>query len=180
LHWPQLLTLCQDYYNSVKPQGLTATQRLFANKLPPRKTSIGESFSPFLPLQSFSSIPSSDTETLRNLLEVPSTPSSTSSSDSLFIPIVRSVDKLSSSLPSTISMNEDFIRASVGFRSIDTMKKQFANLYQDTVKLDIMPADAILDQRCHATMQKEARNIVPVSRPLIFGDIIHMDIVFGP
>jgi hypothetical protein len=70
-----LYNLCQ-YYATAKtkrqldlerPEGfchLTATQRSFANKLPPRKTSNGESFSPFLPLQSFSSIPSSNTKTL--------------------------------------------------------------------------------------------------------------------
>jgi len=38
-----------------------------------------------------------------------------SSSESNYIPIVRSVDKASSSLPNNVTMSEDFIRASVGF-----------------------------------------------------------------
>jgi hypothetical protein len=60
------------------------------------------------------------------------------------------------------------------------MKKHFVNLYQNTIKLDGMPADAVLDQGCYATLRKKARNTNPVSRPLQFGDVIHMDIVFGP
>ncbi len=44
------------------------------------------------------------------------------SSSSDFVPIVRSVDKPSSSLPQTITMTEDNLRACVGFCRIDTMK----------------------------------------------------------
>jgi len=44
------------------------------------------------------------------------------SSSSDFVPIVRSVDKPSSSLPQTITMTEDNLRACVGFHRIDTMK----------------------------------------------------------
>ena len=65
--------------------------------------------------------------------------------DSIFIPIMRSVDKPSSSLPSHIAMSEDFIRSSVGFRKIDTLKKHFSQLYLPAVTLDNTPADAILD-----------------------------------
>jgi len=66
------------------------------------------------------------------------------------IPIIRSVDKSSSSLPNVITMNEDYLRASVGFRRVATMKKHLSTLYQKTV------------------------------RSLYFGETIHMDIVFGP
>ncbi len=39
------------------------------------------------------------------------------------IPTIRSVDKPSSTLPQTLTVSEDFLRASLGFRRIDTIKK---------------------------------------------------------
>jgi hypothetical protein len=90
------------------------------------------------------------------------------------------VDKPSSSLPNIITFSEDLIRASVGFRRIESIKKYFPELYQNTVKLDSTPADAILDVGDMATIRKSPRNTTPVPRPPKFGDVIHMDIVFGP
>jgi hypothetical protein len=37
-----------------------------------------------------------------------------------------------------------------------------------------------LDEGDLSTIQKSSRNTTPVLRPAFFGDIIHMDIVFGP
>ncbi|MFN9980354.1 MAG: hypothetical protein ACK53Y_10590, partial [bacterium] len=50
----------------------------------------------------------------------------------------------------------------------------------DTIKLDNLPADAVLDPGDYATLQKKNRNTSPLSRPSQFGDVVHMDIVFGP
>jgi len=55
-----------------------------------------------------------------------------------------------------------------------------SELYEDTIKLDSLPPDAILDQGDLATLRKTACNTTPVARPLSFGDVIHCDIVFGP
>jgi hypothetical protein len=77
-------------------------------------------------------------------------------------------------------MSEDYIRSCVGFCKIDTMKRQFSTLYQSTVKLNTLPADAVLDEGELATLQKKPRNTTPVPRPLRFADVIHVDIVFGP
>jgi hypothetical protein len=96
------------------------------------------------------------------------------------IPIIRSVDKPSNSLPNIITFSEDLIRASVGFRRIDSIKKFLPELYQHTVKFDTTPADAVLDLGDTSTLCKSPRNTTPVSRPPKFGDVIHMDIVFGP
>jgi len=96
------------------------------------------------------------------------------------VPILRCVDKVSTSLPSRLTFTEDFIRASVGFRRIDSIKQHLKHLYQDTVDLDSMPPDAILDLGECATLKKTPRNTLPVPRPSHFGDVIHMDIVFGP
>jgi len=43
-----------------------------------------------------------------------------------------------------------------------------------------MPPDAVLDIGHFATFPKTPRNTTPVPRPSHFGDVIHVDIVFGP
>jgi len=60
------------------------------------------------------------------------------------------------------------------------MKTHLATLYQNTVALDSSPPDAILDPGDLCNVQKSRCNTTPVCRPPSFGDIIHMDIVFGP
>jgi len=60
------------------------------------------------------------------------------------------------------------------------VKKHFSTLYKDTLKLDNTPLDAILDPGDLATLHKKARNTTPTPRPAHFGDVMHMDIVFGP
>jgi hypothetical protein len=77
-------------------------------------------------------------------------------------------------------MSEDFLRQCTGFRRLDTMLRCFSNLYQDTVKLDNTPADAVLDVGNYATLRKKNRNTTPVPRSSYFGELMHMDIVFGP
>jgi hypothetical protein len=46
--------------------------------------------------------------------------------------------------------------------------------------LDSLLLDAVLDQGDFSTLKKSARNPTPVPRPAKFGEVIHMDIVFGP
>jgi hypothetical protein len=97
-----------------------------------------------------------------------------------FVPTIRSVDKPSSTLPQTISMTEDQLRACVGFCRVDVIRKHLNDLYQPILKLDRLPEDAILDPGFYASMKKKNRNTTPVSRPQQFGDVFHLDIVFGP
>lgn len=96
------------------------------------------------------------------------------------VPILQCVDKPPTSLPSKITFSEDMVRASVGFRRSDTIKRHLPDLYQPTVLLDNLPADAILDSGDLSTMPKVPHNTTPVERPQNFADVIHMDIVFGP
>ncbi len=101
-------------------------------------------------------------------------------SEPVYSPIIRSVDKPSSSIPQVLTFSEDLLRASVGFRRIDSMKQYLHDLYQHTIRLDSSPADAVLDAGNYATLCKKNRNTTPVKCPMSFGDVIHMDIVFGP
>jgi len=50
----------------------------------------------------------------------------------------------------------------------------------DTLYLDSTPVDAVLDPGDLATLHKKARNTTPVPRSMHFGEVMHMDIVFGP
>lgn len=120
---------------------------------------------------------SSDDETIITLNTSPHNDINPSSS---YTPIIHSVEKPSSSLPSVMTLSEDFIRSSVGFRKIDTMKRHFSSLYQNSVKLDTTPADAVLDPGSFATMKKKSHSTTPVARPSSFADVIHMDVIFSP
>jgi hypothetical protein len=77
-------------------------------------------------------------------------------------------------------MSEDYIRAALGFHRIDTLKTHFKDLYQDTMKIDSLPADTVLDAGDLSTIRKTARNTTPVPRPSHFGDALHVDIIFCP
>jgi hypothetical protein len=72
------------------------------------------------------------------------------------------------------------MRSSLGFRRIDIMKHNFSDLYQSSVRLDSSPPDAVLDMGDFTTMRKSARNTTPNTKPSSFGDVMHVDIVFGP
>jgi len=175
----KLLPELRHYYNEIKtkhqlkldvPAGfchLTSTQQHFTTKNPPRKSSTDQDSTPSSmshPLNLCSSLSSDDTTIVTsNLTSTDSAP--IPSSIPTFTPILRSVDKPSSSLPEKNSMSEDFIKACVGYRPIETLKKHFSSLYQPTVTLDHTPADAIIDAGHVATIRKKPRNTTPVVRP---------------
>jgi hypothetical protein len=48
------------------------------------------------------------------------------------------------------------------------------------MKLDSIHVDAVFDIRDTATLHKSPHNTSPVPCPPSFGNVIHMDIVFGP
>jgi hypothetical protein len=62
---------------------------------------------------------SSSMDTSESYVNVDITNTESSSLDAP-IPIIRCVDKPSSSIPNKITVSEDFLRASMGFRRIDT------------------------------------------------------------
>jgi hypothetical protein len=158
----KLLPDLWQYYSSVKtkrqlkldvPAGfrkLPSTQKLIPPKTPPRNSSDSSNLMNTTDtsfIDSFSlQITSDDTTVVTSNCKTPaiSVDSSlplvqhdtVSPLDPEVIPIIRSVDKPSSSLPNTISMTEDYIKTCVGYRCIDTIKRQFSNLYQPTVQFD--------------------------------------------
>jgi len=177
-HLDNILRNLRRYYKEVKskrqlglevPAGfrsLSELQKTFQNFSPPRRS------------KSATNLPSSDSLALHKISEImdmtPVTdipeqttmmaaaqtssddlvsdmPTCDSSHDSTHLPIIRSVDKVSSTLPIKIAMTEDYIKSCVGFRKVDTIKKFFSSLYTDNVILDNTPPDAILDSGDLAT-----------------------------
>jgi len=135
-----LLSSLRNYYQTVKtkrqldleiPAGfrrLNNHQRLFGcSKLPQHASKEMESLSDIMESNTPLDPPSHSIP--------PEELTPTSSSINIVPPIIRAVDKASSSLPSKISMSEDYIRGCIGFRRIDTIKQYFPTLYQDTVSV---------------------------------------------
>jgi len=130
--------------------------------------------------QNITSLPEGYLQSTSNTKSPDSFDSLANDSSTVPVPMLQCIDKPSSSLPSHITFTKDFICASVGFRRIDTMKANLHSLYKDTISLDTLPPDAILDQGDFANLQKSFRNTTPVPQPSPFGEVIHMDIDFGP
>jgi hypothetical protein len=185
-----LLKELRTYYDDVRqqrklslplPSGFrqqTNLQRMYQSFTPPCKSTVSDDQTNISTEQT-TNRSSSTAQTLPSLHRL-SEDSCTNNSVESHVPILQCIDKVSSHLPSNITFSEDIIRASVSFRRIDTIKNHLGHLYQNTVKLDGLPADAVLDLGDVSTLSKVARNTVPVPRPKHFADVIHMDIVFGP
>jgi hypothetical protein len=144
-----LIQSLQDNYNVVKtnrqlgldvPAGFcrdTTHQQNYRYATPPRKTKQDHQSSletnTDQPLE-LEVDPTALTPVHSNKVSTPSSPMP-SSDPPMHVPIVCSVDKVSSSLPKVITTSEDFLRGCVGFRRIDTLKQHFPSWYQKTVKL---------------------------------------------
>ncbi len=141
----KLLPELRHYYNEVKtrrqlkldvPAGfrqLTEVQRLSTPTIPSNASDIIPSTTTNIPSSSIQTLSSfgfntqHSTSGLINSDEATVVTSnirgdqSSNQVASIHVPIIRSVDKPSSSLPATISMGEDFIKSCVGFRRVDTL-----------------------------------------------------------
>jgi hypothetical protein len=82
--------------------------------------------------------------------------------------IICSIDKPSLSLPRTVTVSEDYLRASVSFRKVDCMRQHFKDLYQDTVRIDNLPADAVLDPGDYATLHKKKSFHCSCTKTILF------------
>jgi len=178
-----LIHRLRSYYQEVKtrcqlgfdvPAGFRESSKLqqeMRTFLPPRHSET---------LSLLNDVPTPRAENNNHLVSSP--PTTTSVSEPIFVPIVRSVDKLSTSLPQKNFDVRRFLTCQCRISSDRCyyMRSHFRQLYQDTISFDTTPADAILDHGDFANMRKTDRNTIPVPRSAAFGDVIHMDIVFGP
>jgi hypothetical protein len=195
-HIDDLLRRLRRYYTEIKtkrqlglnvPAGFRSLSKLqqdFRSINPPRRAKSLDDLSnleKLASLENFVSVPSTSDQSILSDSSIKSTDAAPRSLvPSSSVPIIRSVDKASSNLPKKILVSEDFIRASVSFRQIENLKQNLSKLYQETIAFDKNPQDAILDSGAFATMRKKDRNTQPIQRPTHFGDVVHIDIVFGP
>jgi len=124
----KLLPELRCYYHTIKTKRqlkvdvpasfcqLTSAQRLITPKTPPRKSSKDQELSSLTLSLSLASSVTSDENTVIKSYLTPQESTLTSTLHHTHSPIVRSVDKASSSLPSTVAMSEDYLKSCVGFR----------------------------------------------------------------
>jgi hypothetical protein len=155
------LKTLRRYYKEVK------TKRQLSLEVPAgfhQSSTLQQNYRPFLPVERSTSIQDDGIfylpdDTLLDQSHATTNIDTTSpdtnlTSTTIHIPLVHSIDKPSSSLPTRISMSEDYLCACVGFRHIDTIKHHLDNLYLDGIQLNSLSADAILDSGDLATLQK--------------------------
>jgi hypothetical protein len=132
---PNILQSLRQYFTDIKtkrqlnlnvPAGFRLAsdlQKQFRSFTPPRKARSGDHGTSS---QANSSILSSSSlvESVADVSHL-----ATDQTSPANVPILRCVDKPSSSLPSRITLTEDLIHASVGFRRIDSLKQHLSSLY---------------------------------------------------
>jgi len=93
-------------------------------------------------------------------------------------PPLRTVDKALAQSNKTTSYTMDQMRKMFGFRNIQSILNE---LKQTTQNLHISTTDSepIIDLGEVSTINKPKRNTTPLNLPEQFGDLIHMDILFG-
>jgi len=137
-----LLEKLREYYTTIKkkwrlnfdvPAGFQKTTQHQQNILHSKQLTAEHQFSHDSSLDTIDTASSSSLPLKPSSQQV-STSDTNLSSNSVYSPIIRSVDKPSSSLPHIITLSDDYLRASVGFRWTDSIHKDFSALYQDTVK----------------------------------------------
>ena len=84
-----------------------------------------------------------------------------------------------SSWPSTTSFTCDQLRKAFGFRNIDPLLPQIQATSQHNFSISTKDREKIIDLGDVATIHRSKRNTTPLPLPHAFGDIMHMDIIFG-
>jgi len=94
------------------------------------------------------------------------------------IPIIRPVDRPSSTEPQMKSYSTELFQKCVGFHNI---RKIIASkhLAQPTIAFPNLGRDPVRDLGEVATLPKKRRNKHPSDPPALFGDVFHYDIVYG-
>jgi hypothetical protein len=177
-YWDNILSKLQEFYATIKTKHqlnldvpadfrkLNQHQLDYNLQLPLKhQDTIDQTSSVFA--SSTTDAPTLLPDTNKQILLEPDANANTSSFI-ISLPITRSVDKPSSSLPHTLTMSEDFLHASVGFHRVDTIKQHFHHLNCNMVKLDLLLADAVLDPGALATLRKSFKKFTPVPRSKYF------------
>ena len=112
------------------------------------------------------------------LSDTPPNPSS-EPDQSLPKPPLRTHDIPISALPNDVSFTLDRLQRRLGFRNINNILPQIQQTSQQNFSISSTDQEPTLDLGYAATVDKSNRNTTPLTLPSTFGDIVHMDILYG-
>ena len=112
------------------------------------------------------------------LTDAPSPPT-VENATNLPTPPLRTHDLPISSLPKDVSFTVDQLQRRFGFRNINNILPQIRETSLPNYSISAQDTEPILDLGNTATIDKSKRNTTPINLPTKFGDVVHMDILYG-
>ena len=94
-------------------------------------------------------------------------------------PPLRTHDIPISSLPKDVSFTLDQLQRRLGFRNISNIIKQLQETSKPNFSISSKDLEPIIDLGVTSTVDKSKRQTTPVTLPTQFGDVVHMDILYG-
>ena len=92
-------------------------------------------------------------------------------------PLISPPDRVSSTLPSNISLNLDVLQKTVGFQNMQKNIKYYKETALQNLHIQNLDRDPIHDRGMHATKPKEQSNKTPLT--ISDDDVWHYDIAYG-
>ena len=84
-----------------------------------------------------------------------------------------------STFPSQVSFTTDQLKRAFGFRNIESILPHIKATSHSNFSITSIDKEKKLDLGEIATINKSKRNTNPLPLPLHFGDVVHMDIIYG-
>ena len=84
-----------------------------------------------------------------------------------------------SSLPNNVSFTVDQLQRRFGFRNIFPILQQIRETSQPNFSISSSDYEPIIDLGNTSTNAKSKRNTTPLTLPQSFGEVVHMDILYG-
>ena len=94
-------------------------------------------------------------------------------------PPIPTEHKSISTFPSQVSFTTDQLKRAFGFRNIESILPHIKATSHSNFSITSIDKEKNLDLGEIATINKSKRNTNPLPLPLHFGDVVHMDIIYG-
>ena len=115
----------------------------------------------------------------QHLLSDAPTQSSSTPDSNLPKPKLRTHDIPIASLPNDVSFTVDQLQRRLGFRNVHHILKQLKQTSKPNFSISSTDLEPIMDLGSMSTVDKSNRNTTPINLPSKFGDVVHMDILYG-
>ena len=104
---------------------------------------------------------------------------STNDKSSIPIPPLQAHDNLPSSLSKQANFTVDYLRQSFGVQNIDTILPHIRSTPAPNFHITFTDPNPVIDIGQVSTIDKSKKNTEPLGLPPNFGDVIHLDILYG-